>query len=188
MKRLMVDMDEVICTGGFFREICKFLGKDLNIDDQEDYFLQHLLGDKRDAFWESVQDTNFYDDVPLMEGCYDTLKKLTKHFDVYIVTSYLWDGTPDVSGNNLKHKYDYLREKLPFINPAKFIFTSNKNIIDFDIKIDDRPTNLYHAETKIMFDQWHNRKYSEEELKDIIRVNSWDDVYNILKEKYNLED
>ena len=186
MKRLMVDMDEVITTGGFFKAICKFLNKDIDINTVDTYFLQTLLGDKKDEFWESVKDINFYQDIPLMDGAFEALEKLNKHFDLYIVTAYLWDGTPDCSSNNLKFKYEYLKEKLPFIPQNKYIFTSNKAIIDFDIRIDDRPSNLIGGETKIMFDQWHNR--GEIEDKSIIRVFSWKETYDILKNKYNLED
>lgn len=186
MKRLMVDMDEVITTGGFFKAITNFLGEDIDINTVDTYFLQTLLGNRKDEFWESVKDTNFYDGMPLMEDCYEILEKLNKQFDLYIVTAYLWDGNPDCSSNNLKFKYEYLKEKLPFIPTNKYIFTSNKGLMHFDIRIDDRPNNLVGAETKLMFDQWHNRKELED--KDIIRVFSWKEVYNILKDKYNLED
>lgn len=188
MKRLMVDMDDVIVSGGFFRSVCKFLGEDIDINTVNTYFLQELLGDKKDEFWKSVENDNFYQDLPLMEGCYEVLEKLNKHFDIYIVTAYLWDGIPDVSGNNLRNKYEYLKENLPFISPSKYIFTTNKNIIDFDIRIDDRINNLNGAETKILFDQWHNRKLDEVDLVGVNRVYNWYQIYDLLKEVYNLED
>ena len=37
MKKLMVDMDEVITTGGFFKAICEFLGEDLDINSIDSY-------------------------------------------------------------------------------------------------------------------------------------------------------
>lgn len=188
MKRLMVDMDDVITFGGFFRSVCKFLGEDIDINTVNTYFLQELLGDRKDEFWKSVEDENFYQDLPLMDGCYEVLEKLNKHFDIYIVTAYLWDGIPDVSGKNLKNKYHYLKENLPFIDPSKYIFTTNKSIIDFDIRIDDRLHNLDGAETKILFDQWHNRNIGEDELVGVDRVYNWYDIYNLLKDKYKFED
>lgn len=186
MKKLMVDMDEVITTGGFFKAICEFLGEDLDINSIDSYFLQSILGDRKDEFWKSVEHKNFYEGMPLMDDCYEILEKLNKQFDLYIVTAYLWDGTPDCSGNNLKFKYEYLKEKLPFIHPKQYVFASNKQLMNFDIRIDDRPKNLEGAETKIMFDQWHNRGVIDDE--NIIRVFSWKEVYEILKNKYQLED
>lgn len=188
MKRLMVDMDEVICSGGFFKHIKEFLNIDVDINDIDDYYLQHLLGSREEEFWIRNQDTNFYQDVPLLPNCYEVLEKLSKYFDIYIVTSFIWGGTPDLSSNNLKFKYEYLKEKLPFIPTSKYIFSSNKNIMDFDIKIDDRLVNLGNAETKIMVDQWHNRKHSDIEMEGIYRVSGWLEIYDLLKNIYNLED
>ena len=113
---------------------------------------------------------------------------LCNYFDIYIVTSYLWDGVVDLSSDHLKHKYEFLKEKFPFISPRKYIFTSNKVIMDFDIRIDDKIDNLKGAETKIMFNQWHNKKLSEQDMVGIYRVDNWYQVYDILKEKYNFED
>jgi len=55
-------------------------------------------------------------------------------------------------------------------------------MIPFDIKIDDKITNLDNSTTKILFNAWHNKTISEEELKDknVIRVYNWKDIENIL--------
>ena len=103
---------------------------------------------------------------------------LNKKYDVYIVTSYLWRDVIDISGKNLGYKYYYLKEKLPFIDPSKYIFTTNKNLLKFDIKLDDKIGNLEGAETKILFNSWHNNHetYSD----DIIRVNNWKEIGDVL--------
>lgn len=188
MKTLMVDMDDVIVSGSFYKKVCEFLGEDIDINTVDTYYLQELLGDKKDEFWKKVENDNFYEGLSLNEGCYEVLDKLNKHFDIYIVTAYLWDGNPDVSGKNLNNKYEYLKEKLPFISPKKYIFTTNKNICNFDIRIDDRLHNLDGAETKILVDQWHNRKLTEQELVGVNRVSDWYQIYQIIKDKYNIED
>lgn len=87
-----------------------------------------------------------------------------------------------MSGNNLKNKYYYLQEQLTFITPEKYIFTTNKNLMNFDVKIDDRIDNLEGATTKLLFDAWHNRDLTESFLKEqnVIRVHDWKEIETIL--------
>lgn len=83
------------------------------------YYVQELTKDRKEEFWQYVSDKNFYLNAPLFDGCYEVLARLNNKYDIYIVTSYLWDETLDVSGYNLKNKYYYLKEMLPFIKPEK---------------------------------------------------------------------
>ena len=73
-------------------------------------------------------------------------------------------------------------EMLPFIKPEKYIFTTNKNIMNFDIRIDDKINNLDDSDTKLLFSAWHNRDIKKEELKErnVVRVDSWYDIEKIL--------
>lgn len=148
-------------------------------------YVQECTKTRAEEFWNYVKDKNFYYQAPLLEGVFDVLKQLNEVYDIYIVTSYLWKETIDLSGNNLKDKYYYLQEMLPFIEPEKYIFTTNKNIMNFDIRIDDRLNNLKGAETKLLFTAWHNKNISNEELKhkNIIRVNNWKEIGDILLNK-----
>ena len=74
-------------------------------------------------------------------------------------------------------------ENLPFINPENYIFTSNKECIKAEIKIDDKISNLEgNSELKLLITAYHNKNISNEELKEknIIRVNNWNDIAEIL--------
>lgn len=175
MKTLMIDMDNVITDGKIFNMIESRINR--KIKEHDTYFLQELLEDKTD-FYEELKNTDIYGDSELIKDCYEVLEKLNNVYDIYIVTSYIWDDEYEISGNNLKNKYKYLREKLPFISPEKYIFTTNKQLLRFDIAIDDRLVNLTGATTKILFDAWHNRK--DELSNDIIRVTSWKEVEHLL--------
>lgn len=182
----MVDMDNVITDGVFKEYIEEFYGKKLDLEEIKAYtYVQEATKENSRDFWEFVKEKDFYADAPLFEGCYEVLEKLNKKFDLYIVTSYLWNETIDLSGNNLKNKYYYLREKIPFIGPEKYIFSTTKKLMNFDIRIDDRLGNLVGAETKLLFSAWHNRDISEEELKreNVIRVDNWFDILNILEKE-----
>lgn len=182
MKTLMVDMDNVITDGIFLDLINEFLGTNYKLLDLKNYYLQELISDKKEEFWNYVKDKNFYEGASLFEDCFGVLEKLNTKYDVYIVTAYLWNDYLDISGDNLRNKYYYLREKLPFIKPEKYIFTTNKNIMDFDIRIDDKLENVVKAEVSLLFTAWHNKDLDDEYLKekDVIRVNGWKDIEKVL--------
>ena len=72
---------------------------------------------------------------------------------------------------------------MPFIDPKKFIFLSDKELVDADIRIDDSIDKLKgKAELKLLFTAYHNKNISENELKGkkILRVNSWREIEDIL--------
>ena len=184
MKKLMIDMDNCITDAYFMERINDFLGTNYKLEDQEDFYLQNLAGDRKTEFWKYMENRSFYGkDCPLIEGAYEALERLNQKYELYIVTNYIYKNSdPDISGNNLRDKYYYLREKLPFISPEQYIFMPNKNLIHWDITIDDREDNMRNADTKILMSAWHNKKLSEEELKEkgIVRVYSWQDILEIL--------
>ncbi len=75
------------------------------------------------------------------------------------------------------NKYYYLRKMLPFIDPSRFIFTSNKDLLRADVKIDDKLDNLNNCDVQILFNRWHNRNVTAD---DAIRVDNWNDIRNVL--------
>lgn len=182
MKTIMIDMDNVITDGVFLDYINDYFNTNYKLGDFKEYcYVQGLVGDNID-FWDYASKRNFYENAPLIKDCYEVLEKLNEKYELYIVTSYLWNESKDISGINLNNKYYYLKEMLPFINPERYIFTSNKKIMNFDIRIDDRMGNLEGADTKLLFDAWHNKEYTSDELKEknVIRVNGWKDIEKIL--------
>ena len=178
-------MDNCITDPLILEYINEFKNTNYKLDEQTDFYLQNLVTRNKEQFWKSLNEKNLYENAELKDNCYETLKELNEIYDIYIVTSYLWkDGMIDSSGNNLANKYNYLKENLPFIKPEKYIFTTNKNIIEADIGIDDRLNNLTHLNKKILFNAWHNKNITDEELETIgaVRVYNWLDILKILKE------
>ena len=176
-KKLMIDMDNVITDGRFLDYVDEFLGTNYIVEDMKGSNVLSLLRTRNKEFWEWVKDKDFYEDAPLLDGCYEVLKDLYENYELYIVTAYLWDENIDVSGYNLMNKYYYLRKMLPFIDPSRFIFISNKDLLKADVKIDDKLDNLNNCDVKILFNRWHNRNVV---TNDAIRVDSWNDIRNIL--------
>lgn len=180
-KKIMIDMDDVIVTGGFLHLINEFLGSTYTELDFTEFYMQDVIPNK-DEFFEFFLKNNQYDHCELLPDAYDVLKELNEKYDIYIGTSYIFKEIPDDSGIVLLQKFNYLRKYLPFISPYKYVFLSDKSILDVDIKIDDRLDNLYGAERKLLFTAYHNFKISDEKLKEFgaERVMNWNAIREIL--------
>jgi len=178
-KSLMIDMDDVICTGGFLYLINYYLGSNYTYDDFKDFYMQDIIPDKDDFFeWFSTQ--NMYDYCYLNDGCYDTMKALNKEYNLFIATDYVWREIADKCGYIVGQKFDYLQKNLPFINPRQYIFLANKNVLKMDIKLDDKISNLDDAKMRLLFSAYHNMEYTDE-LLSIMRIERMRDWYDVKK-------
>ena len=184
MKTIMVDMDDVLTYGNFSEILENYLGYIPDYDNIKNYYIQDILGEKKNDFFNKFKDMNIYDNATLLPNCYDVLKELSRYYKIYICTDYIWQEIIAYAGNNLKNKYDFLYQQLDFISPKNFIFTADKSIINCDIKIDDKISNIEGAKIKLLFTAWHNKEVTKEELdkQNIIRVNNWEDIKKILLE------
>lgn len=185
VKRVMVDMDNVITDGRFKEYLERYFNIKINLDLAPYAYVQYFAKSDPEGFWKWAYDRDFYDDAPLLDGCAEILEKLNQSHDVYVVTTYLWNECLDYSGRNLWHKYEYLRKMLPFIEPEKLIFTSDKSNMHFDIRIDDCLDNLRGgADAKLLFTAWHNKNISAREIANagVTRVDSWYEIGKILLE------
>lgn len=176
-KKIMIDMDDVITSGGFLYLINEYLNTNYKIDYFQDFYMQDMLPDK-EAFFNWFITKNQYDYCEMLPGAKEVIEELNKYYDVYIGTSYVFRDIPHESSIILKQKCDYLQKELPFITPFQYIFIYDKSLLNVDIKIDDKLDNLTNCQQKLLFTAWHNQKMTEEELnqKGIERVNSWYDI------------
>lgn len=146
------------------------------------YYIQDLLGDKKDDFFSKFKDIDLYENADLLPDCYEVLKELSENYKIYICTDYIWREIIPYAGNNLKNKYNFLYNKLDFIDPYNFIFVGDKSVVNCDIKIDDRIKNISGASTKLLFTAYHNKDADDKKLREqnIIRVNNWKEIRDIL--------
>lgn len=184
-KTIMVDMDEVITTGGLLYLINKFLGTNYKEADFKTFYMQDIVPNKDDFFKFFIKE-NMYNYGYLLDNVREVLKELNEQYDIYIGTSYLFPEIPDKCGHILLQKFEYLRENLPFISPYRYIFVCDKSILKFDIKIDDNILNLSGSKKKFLFTSYHNLNIPKEELdkQNIERVNNWIEIKNILLKEH----
>lgn len=180
MKKIMIDMDDVICEGGFLRLVNQFLHTNYQKEDIKSYYIQDIIPVEKQEEWkEFFANQNVYESCQFLPGAYEAMEKLKEEYELYIATAYIFKENEFYSSFNLKNKYEWLYQKLPFIKPEQYVFISNKEILNCEIKIDDKISNLKgDAEMKLLFDSYHNHLISEEELKKehIERVCSWQEI------------
>jgi len=183
-KRLMIDMDDVICNGGFLHLINEFTHKNYTIDEFSKYYMQDIIPEEKKKEWiKFFEQGNMYSHAQFIGTAYESIKKLNEVYEIFIVTAYLIKDDFSISGTNLKNKFNWLQVNLPFISQKNYVFTDNKEIIDCEIKIDDKLSNLDgNAKTKLLFTAYHNKRLTNEELnkKQVQRVNSWEQIEKIL--------
>lgn len=183
-KRLMVDLDDVICNKGYLYIINKFLNTNYEVDDFTNYYMQDVIPEDRKEQWSDFfAKNNMYEKAEFICTAQESLKKLSEKYDIFIVTAYYVKDRPRTSGRLLKDKLDWLLTNLPFIPLSNYVFANNKEIIDCDIKIDDKLNNLKgHGKLKLLFTAYHNKDLTNEELKNenVQRVDNWQQIEDIL--------
>ena len=184
-KKILIDVDEVICDSGFLKLMNEFLGTNYKLEDFTEYYIDDVIGDdnKKQAFYDYFITKDSYKFVELYDDAYDTLKKLNDVYEVYIYSACVNPFFTDKAGGEFKKKYDFLIRTFPFLNPFNFIFTNTKNMIKADVQIDDRLNNLNgDIGLKLLYTAYHNKNIVDEELKsnNVIRVNNWKEIEKIL--------
>ncbi len=185
-KKIMVDMDDVMCGGGFLGLINEFLGTNYTEEDVEGYYMQNLMPeDKRELFLDYLLQKNFYDYCHIYPHSQKVLKELQEEYEVFIGTAYILAKREKESGVILLNKYNFLQEHFPFINPENYVFVCNKEILSCYAKIDDRLENLKRAKRKLLYTAYHNKDLESDYLENqgIERVDNWLEVKSKLLKK-----
>lgn len=180
-QRLMIDMDDVIVSGGFLYLINQYLGTHYTEADFKNFYMQDVIPDKQD-FFRYFLTKNMYDYCEMNANAYEVIKELNEVFKIYIGTSYIFPEILRESGIVLVQKYNYLMDKLPFLTPKNFVFLVDKSVLNCEVRIDDRVDNLDGAETKILYTAYHNKDIDSVILQQqrIERAENWLDVKKLL--------
>lgn len=185
LKRIMIDLDDTITTDAYLTVVNNYLKTTYTYDDFKEYWIDEIVPDDQmeeylNFFYNKI---NLYEYANVHSTAIEVIEQLTKYYEVLICSAYVDHRDIKDCVNLVVHKHRWLHENLPFVNPSNYIFTSNKECIKAEIKIDDKVSNLEgDAELKLLITAYHNKNISDEELKqkNIIRVNNWNDIANIL--------
>ncbi len=179
-KRIMIDMDYVITDGSFKAQIENYIGEKIDTN-KTGYYMQNALGDRKEEFFRKGP-LNMYDGAILKDDAYEVIKNLNEVYELYIVTSYVIPDAHYQEGNHLKYKMEFLQKHLPFLTTEQIIFIANKDLINFDIRIDDSIKHLTRGETLLLYDAYSNQEYTKEKLekRNIKRVMNWKEIAEIL--------
>ena len=185
MKKIMIDLDETICSPSYLKEVNKYLNTNYKYEDIKTYFVEDIIEeDKKQDFLDYFyRNVNVYDEAMILPDALGVIEKLSHFYEIYIVSAFVDKRRIKESSIMAKYKYEWILKNMPFIDPKKIILTGSKDIIMCDIKIDDKVSNLKgYGDTKLLMDQLHNQKYSFEELTNlnIKRVYDWQQVESIL--------
>ncbi|BDB01139.1 5' nucleotidase, NT5C type [Clostridium botulinum] len=186
---ICIDIDGTITEPYYWLDISnKYFKKNVKPEDITVYNIEDVLGITEEEymkFYEKYK-VRIHTEEKLRKGAKEVLNELNKYHNIYFVTarekslevltkSYL-------TNHSIKFRDLYVLGSHYKVDKAKDL--------NCDIFIEDNPTNaleLSEAGFKvILLDTNHNRHIKEND--NIIRVDYWDEVYNIVKEISSTEE
>jgi 5'(3')-deoxyribonucleotidase len=179
MKKILIDLDDVLSVDGFLNMMNSFLNTNYTYNDINDYYVETLIPDeKMIEYRKFFNEHNVYNYSIPAPHSKEVLMNLMLEYEVYICSSYYSDFEKGILPNLIPKKCEFLMKNYPFLTASNFMFINDKSMIDVDIRIDDKIENLTGAGIKLLYTAYHNKDISNQELieKNIIRVNDWLDI------------
>lgn len=175
--KILVDLDDVL------NNLCEvwieYLNKKFNYSvkasDIKGWDLTEVYTSLTDEqISNTLLDTRLYDNVCIREDAIYYLTLLSRSNEIWIVTN-----TPKEVASYKFEKMLY--NNFPFIKKENIILTNKKHLVSGDVLIDDYIYNFEQGSyKKLLFTQPHNQDI--ELPSDIIRVNNWKEIYELIGE------
>jgi 5'-nucleotidase len=168
MKRLIVDMDDVIAdaTGQFIdwyeREFGVRVERAVLNGKQEG----EGFPDNHDILRQFPYRANFFRTMQKNDNSVEVLSELNKKYELFIVSAAM------EFPQSLPEKLAWLQEHFTFLTWKQIVFCGSKAVVHGDFMIDDLPHNLerFNGE-KFLFSAPHNRH-----INHFTRLNNWKEV------------
>lgn len=171
---IAVDMDQVL--GDSIKTVLKQLsyvtGKSTQPDDIGSNPIETFFTPEEIACINNTQNrSDFYDNVPVIDGSQAGLELLNRHNSVLIVSAAT--EFPD----SIPSRARWLQHNFPFIHYSQIVFCCQKGIVQSDIMIDDMAENFKNYKgTPLLFSSYHNQT-----ITGYHRVNSWGEIGDFIK-------
>lgn len=166
MKRILIDMDEVIAD--VYPKFLDIFEREFGRRPAPDEFYGKKIYDLPDAarIRDYLHEPGFFRDLPLMPDCREVIRELSEHYEIFINSAAM------EFRHSLSDKYDWLQEHFSFIPWRNIVFCGDKRALQGDFMIDDHVKNLRHFQgTPLLFTASHNVHES-----DFVRLNNWQEV------------
>jgi len=168
MKRLIVDMDDVIAdaTGQFIA----YYEQDFGVRIERAILNGKDEGEGFPANHEMIRAypyrENFFRTMQVNEHSQEVMEMLNRKYELFIVSAAMQFP------QSLPEKLAWLQEHFPFLTWKQFVFCGSKVIVHGDYMIDDLPHNLerFNGE-KFIFTAPHNTHIDRYQ-----RLNNWREV------------
>lgn len=172
-----VDFDETLVdTAERFCQIYNFYTKErLSVHDLIYYDTSTCVPDKFINFSKSIWgNKDIYNNInPITDSQrYMKILSMASNVRLYIVT--------DFEKNVIGKKIETINRLFPWVHPENVIICHNKQLLNFDVLIDDNPDNLVEGMyNKILMDAPWNKTFIEKSI-GAKRCNSWEEIYTYL--------
>ncbi len=190
MKKIVIDLDDVLALDGYLNMMNSFVNGNYKYEDADGYYVEEVL-DKEELkrYREFFKNNNVYDYATVAPYSKEVLMKLMLEYEIYICSSYYSEIDSIIMPELIPKKCEFLKKNYPFISSKNYIFTNDKSMVEADIKIDDVISNLNNSNIKLLYSAYHNRNVSNMDLasKNIVRINNWLGVENILLSKQKIK-
>jgi len=142
MKRILVDMDEVIAdtTGAMINWYKKNYGGDIDYTKMLEggSLVKGFPEEHQPAVLRQLYEPGFFRHLPVVTDSVEVLKQINTLYEIYIVSA------ATEFPNSLKDKYDWLMEHFSFLTWKQLVLCGEKKMIQADFMIDDH-TAIYNT-------------------------------------------
>lgn len=173
MKRVIVDMDEVIAdtTQGMVDWYRANFPGDIDYDMMRSgkSLVTGFPKDMQPIVRQRLFEHGFFRNLPVMKGSVEVLAEMNKKYEIFIVSAAI------EFPNSLKEKYEWLMEHYPFFTWQQLVLCGDKRMICGDVMIDDHVRHLERFNGKgYLYTGPHNLDETGYE-----RINSWEEAGRI---------
>ena len=168
--RVAIDMDEVIADSlaKHLRVYNLAFGAALGLEGRS--IEEVVPSEHAPALDDLIREPGFFADLEEIPGSRHAVRALSEHYEVFVASAAMEVPT------SFAAKFNWLRERFPFVPPSHIVFCGDKGVLDVDYLIDDTPRHFERFRgTPILFSAPHNRH----ELR-YRRVDGWEDVLRLL--------
>ena len=166
--RIGIDLDDTInnLVDVWLEEYNRDYNDTLKIEDITFWdFAKYVKCENK--IYDYLNNGKLFKKVSIKNGVYDSLLKLSKDNELFIVTANFNYGK-----ETCDDKVNFVRKYLPFINVNNIIFISHKYLLNLDLLIDDGIHNLENFKgIKVLFERPWNTSWNSYNYK----INKWDD-------------